>query len=89
MAYPYYAAYEDAFVEAQARAEEQPNAGARSDWGLEKWNSPLCPGMTFRIFRLPPPKYRSGFEVRCQVVEPMVMTTAEFRARGYDVEEAS
>lgn len=41
------------------------------DMGLEKWKSPLTPGMNFRVFGLlPKPENRFGFEARCEVVRP-------------------
>jgi len=39
------------------------------DVGLEK-TSPLYGKGKFRIFLLPHPEHRSGFELRCQVVRP-------------------
>jgi hypothetical protein len=42
------------------------------DMGLEKWFSPLTPGMKFRIFGpLPRPENRYGLEARCEVVSPI------------------
>ena len=41
------------------------------DMGLERWKSPLTPGMNFRVFGpLPKPENRYGFEARCEVVGP-------------------
>lgn len=41
------------------------------DHGLEKWSSPLTPGMKFRVFGpLPKPENCYGFEARCERVSP-------------------
>ena len=59
----YFANYEEAF---EAANEWSKKLG--SDIGLEKWDSPLTPGMTCRIFMLPAARHRQGFETRCQIV---------------------
>lgn len=40
------------------------------DVGIDKLPSPLEPGMPWRIFGLPKPENRFGFEARCEVVSP-------------------
>ena len=74
----YHANYDEAFKTALTQAN-----ATRRDQGLEKWKSELTPGMKFRVFPLPSAGNRYGFELRCQVVMPEIMTDKEFKQRGY------
>lgn len=61
----------ETFNNALARSRESSKLSGRfTEWGIEKWKSPLTPGKNFRIFRLPGEKFRQGFEVTCEVVSP-------------------
>lgn len=41
------------------------------DMGIERWKSPLTPGMNFRVFGpLPRPESCFGFEARAERVSP-------------------
>lgn len=61
--------YFETYFEAHAVAQERASR-LKIDVGLEKWSSPLTPGMRFRLFLLPAEKQRQGFETRCEVVRP-------------------
>lgn len=55
----------------QARAGAWHLARAmRSDAGVEHLPSPLDPAHPWRIFMLPPPAHRAGYETRCEVIRP-------------------
>lgn len=57
--------YEEARAEAQKRADTAPYIS----YGLEK--NGAYPGYgPWVIFMLPAPRYRSGHELRCEVVDP-------------------
>ena len=55
--------YRDAFNAAVIKARE-----SKREVGLEKFKEYNTPG--FRVFSLPNPENRYGFELRCQIVRP-------------------
>ena len=56
------------YAEASAAARAAVRATGRAH-GLEAWRSGLTPGARFRLFALPAPEYRSGYELRCEAFE--------------------
>lgn len=61
---PFFRDYHDAYTAACHLARQ-----LNHDVGLEKADNPLD-GKGFRIFSLPRPENRYGFELRCEVVTP-------------------
>lgn len=57
----------DYYATAHAAAQESANH-VRIDIGIERVDGPL--GKGFKVFMLPKPINRSGFELRCEVVQP-------------------
>jgi hypothetical protein len=62
--------YEAAF----AWAQEYANANGQT-MGLERNDGPLTRHEPFRVCMLPRPENRQGFELRCEVVDPMIYKT--------------
>ena len=56
--------------EARDAAAIQARASGR-EVGLERLPSPLECGRDWRVFALPNPQNRQGFELRCEVVRPV------------------
>ena len=55
----------DKYEEARAVAQEQAN-NMQLSFGIEKLNG------KWRVFMLPKPENRQGFELRCEVVDPTI-----------------
>lgn len=61
-------AFHREYADASAAARALANATGK-DVGLEKADNPLD-GKGFRIWTLPKPENRYGFEARCEVITP-------------------